>query len=65
MFGRFPLYVTFKELYCYSPCIPLPLDENEAGFENAFLPIGCRWHETEVRLVINRKAKSNSRIDGG
>ncbi|KAG2130357.1 hypothetical protein DEU56DRAFT_467515 [Suillus clintonianus] len=49
-FGRFPLYVTFRELYCYSPSIPLPLEENEGAFENAFLPIGCRWHETEAGI---------------
>ncbi|KAG2078452.1 hypothetical protein BDR04DRAFT_1041415 [Suillus decipiens] len=47
-FGRFPLYVTFRELYCYSPSIPLPLGGSEGAFENAFLPIGCRWHETEA-----------------
>ncbi|KAG0706197.1 hypothetical protein DFH29DRAFT_187553 [Suillus ampliporus] len=47
-FGRFPLYVTFRELYCYSPSIPLPLEDNEGVFENAFLPIGCRWYETEA-----------------
>ncbi|KAG2151013.1 uncharacterized protein EDB93DRAFT_1083671 [Suillus bovinus] len=51
-FGRFPLYVTFRELYCYSPSIPLPLGGNDA-FENAFLPIGCRWHETEARIEFN------------
>ncbi|KAG1842392.1 hypothetical protein DFJ58DRAFT_56735 [Suillus subalutaceus] len=49
-FGRFPLYVTFRELYCYSPSIPLPLRGNEGAFENAFLPIGCRWHETEAGI---------------
>lgn len=56
-FGRFPLCVTFRELYCYSPSIPLPLGGNEGVFENAFLPIGCRWHETEVGLVISSRAK--------
>lgn len=58
-FGRFPLYVTFRELYCYSPSIPLPLGSGEGAFENAFLPIGCRWHETEASLVINSRAKAD------
>lgn len=58
-FGRFPLYVTFRELYCYSPCIPLPLDEHEGGFESAFLPIGCQWNEVEVRLAISCREKVN------
>ncbi|OAX40985.1 hypothetical protein K503DRAFT_558481 [Rhizopogon vinicolor AM-OR11-026] len=58
MFGRFPLYVTFKELYCYSPCIPLPVNENGAGFENAFLPIGCQWHETEAGVEFTGRNTS-------
>jgi hypothetical protein len=58
-FGRFPLYVTFRELYCYSPSIPIPLGSGEGAFENAFLPVGCRWHETEVSLVISSSAKAD------
>jgi hypothetical protein len=65
MFGRFPLYVTFRELYCYSPYIPLPLDENEAGFENAFLPIGCQWHETKVRLLMSLRTKIDFKAGRG
>lgn len=47
-FGRFPLYVKFRELYCYSPSTPLPVAEDEISFFNAFLPLGCKWHEDEV-----------------
>ncbi|KAF9221739.1 hypothetical protein BS17DRAFT_757110 [Gyrodon lividus] len=46
-FGRFPLYVRFRELYCYSPSLPLSVNAEEKSFLNAFLPIGCRWHESE------------------
>jgi hypothetical protein len=47
-FGRFPLYVQFRELYCYSPSTPLPVAEDEISFFNAFLPSGCHWREDEV-----------------
>ena len=47
-FGRFPLYVKFRELYCYSPSTPLPVAEDEISFFNAFLPLGCQWREVEV-----------------
>jgi len=47
-FGRFPLYVQFRELYCYSPSTPLPVAEDEISFFNAFFPLGCQWHEDEV-----------------
>lgn len=47
-FGRFPLYVQFRELYCYSPSTPLPVAEDEISFFNAFLPLGCQWREDEV-----------------
>ena len=47
-FTRFPLYVQFREFYCYSPSTPLPIAEDEISFFNAFLPLGCRWHEDEV-----------------
>lgn len=47
-FGRFPLYVQLRELYCYSPSTPLPVAEDEISFFNAFLPLGCQWHEDEV-----------------
>ncbi|KAF8549840.1 hypothetical protein OG21DRAFT_1488240 [Imleria badia] len=46
-FGRFPLYVKFRELYCYSPSTPLSVAEDEISFFNAFLPIGCQWREDE------------------
>ncbi|KAH0834088.1 hypothetical protein J3R83DRAFT_11373 [Lanmaoa asiatica] len=46
-FGRFPLYVKIRELYCYSPSTPLPVAEDEISFFNAFLPLGCQWHEDE------------------
>ncbi|KAF8841882.1 hypothetical protein BDN67DRAFT_966604 [Paxillus ammoniavirescens] len=46
-FSRFPLYVKFRELYCYSPSLPLPDNEEENSFLNGFLPIGCHWHESE------------------
>ncbi|KAG8215335.1 hypothetical protein J3R82DRAFT_8929 [Butyriboletus roseoflavus] len=46
-FGRFPLYVQFRELYCYSPSTPLPVAEDEISFFNAFLPLGSQWHEDE------------------
>ncbi|KAF8440020.1 hypothetical protein L210DRAFT_368466 [Boletus edulis BED1] len=45
--GRFPLYVKFRELYCYSPSIPLPVAEDEISFFNGFLPLGCQWREDE------------------
>lgn len=47
-FCRRPLYVKFRELYCYSPSTPLPVAEDEISFFNAFLPLGCQWHEDEV-----------------
>lgn len=47
-FGRFPLYVQFRELYCYSPSTPLPVAGDEISFFNAFLPLGCQWREDEV-----------------
>ena len=47
-FTRFPLYVQFREFYCYSPSTPLPIAEDEISFFNAFLPLGCRWNEDEV-----------------
>jgi hypothetical protein len=31
----------------------------EGAFENAFLPIGCRWHETEASLVIGSREKAD------
>ncbi|KAH7882779.1 hypothetical protein F5I97DRAFT_1816236 [Phlebopus sp. FC_14] len=48
-FCRFPLYVRFRELYCYCPSMPLPLPEDEGAFLNAYLPVGCHWHESEAR----------------
>lgn len=45
---RFPLYVQFRELYCYSPSTPLPIAEDGISFFNAFLPLGCQWREDEV-----------------
>lgn len=47
-FSRFPLYVRFREFYCYSPSTPLPVAEDEISLFNAFLPLGCQWHEDEV-----------------
>lgn len=47
-FGRFPLYVSFRELYCYAPSTPLPVAGDEISFFNAFLPLGCQWQEDEV-----------------
>ncbi|EGO03025.1 hypothetical protein SERLA73DRAFT_70490 [Serpula lacrymans var. lacrymans S7.3] len=50
-FGRSPLYVTFRELYCYSPSSSILSVDNES-FMNGFLPLGCRWMELEDGLEI-------------
>ncbi|KAG9310952.1 hypothetical protein JVU11DRAFT_8826 [Chiua virens] len=46
-FCRFPLYVQFRELYCYPPSTPLPVAEDEISFFNAFLPLESQWQEDE------------------
>lgn len=46
--ARQPLYITFREHYCFSPAIPVPLHDDEDYFKNSFLPLGCRLTEVEV-----------------
>ncbi|KAH7927561.1 hypothetical protein BV22DRAFT_1031606 [Leucogyrophana mollusca] len=51
-FGRFPLYVTFRELYCYTPSLPASFAEDAGSFTEAFLPAGCQWREHEAGIEI-------------
>ncbi|KAI6037967.1 hypothetical protein EDC04DRAFT_2068919 [Pisolithus marmoratus] len=51
-FGRFPLYVHFREYYCYSPMTPVPVEEGGNAFFDAFLPQGCQWYEIEDGIEI-------------
>ncbi|KAH7911287.1 hypothetical protein BJ138DRAFT_1113337 [Hygrophoropsis aurantiaca] len=51
-FGRFPLYVTFRELCCRSSSLPAPVADDEMSFTEAFLPTGCQWRETETGIEI-------------
>jgi hypothetical protein len=46
--GPRPLYFTLREHFCYSPSWPVPLDRDENGIMNAFLPASLRWIEHEV-----------------
>ncbi|KAF9238647.1 hypothetical protein BU15DRAFT_75096 [Melanogaster broomeanus] len=57
-FGRFPLYVRFREFYCYSPLPPIPVIDEENSFFNAFLPVGCQWHENESGIEFIGKNAS-------
>lgn len=57
-FGRFPLYVRFREYYCYSPTPPVPVEEGANALFNAFLPQGCRWYE--IKDGIELVGKNNS-----
>jgi hypothetical protein len=57
-FGPRPLYFTLREHVCYSPSIPVPLDRDENGIMNAWLPEECLWTEHEVRPVIKIRDKN-------
>lgn len=46
--ARQPLYITFREHYCFSPSMPVPLYNEEDSLKNGFLPLGCRITEVEV-----------------
>ena len=48
--SREPTYVTFREHYCYSPSVPVPLHDDEDTFKNGFLPPGCRIVDVKVTL---------------
>ncbi|KAI6118173.1 hypothetical protein F5141DRAFT_1096689 [Pisolithus sp. B1] len=56
--GRFPLYVRFREYYCYSTTTPVPVEEGGNAFFNAFLPQGCHWYEVKDGLELVGKNNS-------
>jgi hypothetical protein len=49
--ARLPSYVTFREHYCFSPSVPVPLRDDEDPFKNGFLPQGCRVVEVKVTHI--------------
>jgi hypothetical protein len=51
VYGHRPLYFTLKEHFCYSPSLPIPLDSDENGLLNAWLPADTLWVEKEVRRL--------------
>jgi hypothetical protein len=60
--ARQPFYVTFREHYCFSPSIPVPLPDEEA-FKHGFLPPGCRFVEVQVSLrTINQNLLTQIRL---
>jgi hypothetical protein len=52
--GHRPLYFTLKEHFCYSPSLPIPLDSDENGLLNAWLPADTLWAEKEVRRLSHK-----------
>ncbi|KAF8999855.1 hypothetical protein BDQ17DRAFT_1246090 [Cyathus striatus] len=46
--ARNPLYLTFQEHYTCDIRSMVPLDDGKNGNMNAWLPLGCQWHETSV-----------------
>ena len=52
--ARQPLYITFREHYCFSPSVAVPLYDDEDSFKNSFLPPGCQLTEVEVIRLFNR-----------
>jgi hypothetical protein len=49
--SREPTYVTFREHYCFSPSVPVPLHD-DGDFENSFLPQGCRIVAVKVNSLL-------------
>jgi len=50
--ARQPFYITFREHYCFSPSVPVPLYDDEVAFDNGLLPQGCRFVQVEVHLEL-------------
>lgn len=57
-FGRFPLYIHFREYYCYSPTTPVPVERDGNTFFNAFMPQGCRSYKVENGIEFIGKNNS-------
>jgi hypothetical protein len=49
---RQPFYITFREHYCFSPSVPVPLPDDDNTFKNGFLPSGCRFVNIEVSQFV-------------
>ncbi|KII90076.1 hypothetical protein PLICRDRAFT_174867 [Plicaturopsis crispa FD-325 SS-3] len=51
--SRSPLYFSLREHHCRTPRLPAPLDQEDRGFVNAWLPSGFRWVETDDGIQVS------------
>ena len=55
---RQPFYITFREHYCFSPSVPVPLPDDENIFKHGFLPQGCRFIDIEVGIFTSHTSEA-------